>query len=39
VNRSVTTIIDHDTYRYESFLRHEDGREFEQMEFTARRVR
>jgi hypothetical protein len=39
VNRSVTTIIDPDTYRYESFLRHEDGREFKQMEFTARRVR
>jgi len=39
VNRSVTTIIDDDTYRYESWLVHEDGREFKQLEFTATRVR
>jgi hypothetical protein len=39
VNRSVTTIIDENTYRYESWLEHEDGREFKQMEFTATRVR
>jgi hypothetical protein len=35
----VTTIIDENTYRYESWLEHEDGREFKQMEFTATRVR
>lgn len=39
ISRSVLTVIDADTYRYESFLQHEDGREFPQMEFVARRVR
>ena len=35
--RSVHTFIDDDTYRYDAFLAHEDGREFKQMEYVATR--
>lgn len=37
--RAVYTFVDDDTYRYDAFLAHEDGREFKQLEFTATRHR
>ena len=36
-NRGVTTIVDADTYRYDSFLMGPDGSEFQNLELTARR--
>lgn len=38
-NRVVITLLDGETYRLQSFLMHDDGREFPLSEYTARRVR